>query len=350
MKMLDDAKRKKLIKKCERKLHKELEGYQVHESSFFLTQKNGRSSYTTLKNNLAAALEDYKTKETTNLYNIYIDLGTVFYHSKLYMTAMLLESAQKNTPIEVVIKHIHICYWLGYYTNKIYLIDIYQEKLPANFKLQIHQPEKQMTWAFLSIALGHVPTNEPLFQWFRQNEDLNVIRSTSLDMPLYQFLRWMLEYWQAGERPKYTIRSHLYQQVDQYWENDEKLSEVIYEIMDHHLILLAGKPTEAAAEHNAYYPQYDFVPMWHWSNDIIPLEILALRQLRLHHGLSWPDVNHPLLHDVYIEAFDAAKKSFQKLDDEVFNLLDKLAHYFPDDQVLLDYLKTAELFIPESEE
>ena len=292
---LDDVARNKLVTKYKRILFKFIAISKPEQGNFFL---NARSKGRLLEE-IKSTLKDYTQGDTTTVFPLYGDFTTQFSHARSFTAAVLLKPEQMAASTTIQVKHIHTCWWAGYYAIRMDLVNQYQEQLPASFRKYDSQIRSQTLWTFLSLALNHVPKDEPIFQWIKNNEDFGVLKETSMDMPVYQFMRWMLEFWQSGGRPDYQICSQLYQQVDQYWEDETKLAEVICDILDHHLILLEDK-NASVTEHATYYPdQYNpkhrtgFVPMWQ-DDDVLPLEILALRRLRLHLGLNWPEIRHPL--------------------------------------------------------
>jgi len=305
------------------------------------------------------ALNGFKNKGTAKIYPIYNSFDLHFSNSTIFMAGVILAPQKIKATEELQLKHVLTGWWTGYYAYRSLLADLYLKKWSANYCLSEHQIRHLSLWMFLSIAINRVSTNEPFLQWIKNLENLEYnhiekyeneeMDSTYIDMPVFQFMRWMLDFQITGELPKYKIQSKLYQRVEKYWDDEDKLAEVITDILDHHIILCLRKRGHKD-EHEKYYPNYLFVPMWEYT-DIIPLEILALRRLRLDQGKSFPDIDHPLWNDDYTRVFDLAANNFSKVNEEVFELMEEqLTPYLPTDEELLEYLKTAGPYVPETDD
>jgi len=135
-------------------------------------------------------------------------------------------------------------------------------------------------------------------------EEYDFSEALSFDM-LYKRYVQSLANIHIDSAPCFQYEETSYGKIFKYWNDEDKLSSAIEGALDYHLGL--------AAEQGKYYDEHcSFVdekwfyssPFFYAGNMILPYEIIALYKVRKSKGLFCPKVDHILLSEKLLEAFD----------------------------------------------
>lgn len=220
--------------------------------------------------------------------------------------------------------------------------------------LGYHEWERPILLVFLSIIFEKICSDDIIVNYINRVEDsLPLENWTSEDMPYFQFSRWLMLYSLTKEKPNYKIKSALFSSIVDHWDNDELFLQAIFNILDHHLAECM-ELREVELEHTRYYDvdEHSFISLFD-ENRVIPLEVLALRQLRLSLGLYWPErIDHPLMFDGLYEMVDKAKAQVDSINNELLETIQKVLESddIPSKAEIIHAINTVPLYEPEDDD
>lgn len=270
------------------------------------------------------------------------------YHLNIAAQSMLLH--QTSDGVDLAYSYAYLKQYN--YLNSSY---IFFENKDIGWKPTLRYPERRtpLILLFLSLIFKKTNNNEPLVHYLNRVEDevLDHEEDPSEDMPYFQFGRWLMLFTLTQEKPTYVIKSALFSSVIDNWDDDKLFLQSIINILDHHLAECM-ELKEAEREFIQYHgTSFALTALWR-EESVLPLEILALRQLRLDLGLYWPTkIEHPLMFDGLYDMVNKASTLVDKLNNE---LLETIQEVLQDDSIpteleIVQAIDTVPLYEPDDD-